>query len=185
MEKNFTHFFSQHEGRIRYQIHRIGITGEWYEEFYQEGLIGLWNAYKNYDNSRGEIGTYLNYKIRFCLMDLLRRKLKTKEKADQALEQMIAVISDGNIHKGTEKQLIQFTDISIKENETFWKEVRSHLTEKQWKWVKYFIIAELSVKEIMELENVSADTIKNWGRLAKNNLKKPEAMKKLERLLQE
>src|SRR5690625_3472918 len=46
----------------------------------------------------------------------------------------------------------------------FWKEVGSYLTENQWKKIKYFIIANLSVKENMELEGISADAVKGWVR---------------------
>lgn len=45
------------------------------------------------------------------------------------------------------------------------------LTSNQWKWVYYFIIADLSIKEIMEIENVSADAVKGWGRATKKKLR--------------
>lgn len=34
--------------------------------------------------------------------------------------------------------------------------------DNQWKWGHSFIIASLSLKEILEIENVSADTVKGW-----------------------
>jgi len=46
MKQDFQTFFQTNEGRIHYQIQRLGITGDLYEDFYSEGMIALWKAYK-------------------------------------------------------------------------------------------------------------------------------------------
>jgi len=56
------------------------------------------------------------------------------------------------------------------EFEEFWRDVRSRLSEKQWKWVEYVVIADLSVKEVMEIEDVTADAVKGWGREVRRKL---------------
>ena len=71
----------------------------------------------------------------------------------------------------------------IVKDDAFWEEVRSRLTENQWKWVEYFIIADLTIKEIMEIEGVSADAVKGWGRAVRRKLKDEELRKKLEDLI--
>ena len=50
MEFDFDTFFSRHKNRIHYQIHRLNIPKELHEEFYTEGIVALWQAYKDYDN---------------------------------------------------------------------------------------------------------------------------------------
>ena len=77
--REFDMFFKANERRIHYQIHRLGINKEWYEEFYTEGNLALWNACKQFDETQGKIGTFLNYRIRYRLLDLLRKKLREQE----------------------------------------------------------------------------------------------------------
>ncbi|NLJ19250.1 MAG: hypothetical protein GX355_10375 [Globicatella sulfidifaciens] len=36
----------------------------------------MWDAYREFDEARGNLGTFVNYKIRFRLIDLLRKKLR-------------------------------------------------------------------------------------------------------------
>src|SRR5699024_4286512 len=116
------------------------------------------------------LGTFINYKIRFRLIDLLRKKLRRQEVMKEAIEETRVSLESGNRHRASGRTLINPTGIVL-EDDTFWREVRSRLTERQWLWVKYFIIADLSVKEIMELEDVSADAVKGWGREARRKLR--------------
>lgn len=39
----------------------------------------LWDAYRDFDEVRGNLGTFINYKIRFRLIELLRKKLRCQE----------------------------------------------------------------------------------------------------------
>lgn len=50
MEKGkitFEDIFKQNERRIHYHIHRLNIRDS-QQEFYQEGLVAMWNAYETY-----------------------------------------------------------------------------------------------------------------------------------------
>lgn len=178
--QDFERFFQANERRIHYQIHRLGIAKSWYDDFYSEGIIALWEAYRDYDSERGNIGTFVNYKIRFRLIDLLRKKLRRQEILEEAIQEEKILLETGNRHRASQIPLVDSQGIEIKDD-SFWKEVRNHLTEKQWKWVKYFIIADLTVKEIMEIENVSADTVKSWGREARRKLRNEAIWKWLEK----
>src|SRR5690625_2432250 len=101
MNGDFDVFFKANERRIHYQIHRLGITGEWYEEFYTEGIVALWKAYKEIDASKGQIGTFLNYRIRFRLVDLLRKKLREQEVLEDITHEESIRLDDGNRHRGS------------------------------------------------------------------------------------
>lgn len=169
-EVQFELFFRQHEGRVWHQIRRLGVSADWYDEFYAEGIVALWEAYRSYDHQRGDVGTYLNYRIRYRLIDLLRRKLREVERVEKVVEQKGEELHAGNFHRASGMPLVDARGIEVGDDQ-FWERVRSRLSEKQWKWVKYFIIADLSVKEIMELEGVSADAVKGWGREVRRKLK--------------
>lgn len=170
VDDHFEAFFRQHENRIHFQIHRLGISKHWYDDFYAEGITALWDAYREFDEARGNLGTFINYKIRFRLIDLLRKRLRRQERMEEAVHEMRVLLESGNRHRASGRSLVDVVGLAV-EDDTFWREVRSRLTERQWLWVKYFIIADLSIKEIMELEGVSADAVKNWGREARRKLR--------------
>ena len=182
MEREFELFFKANERRIHYQIQRLGIRGPLYEEFYAEGIFALWQAYRTYDESKGDIGTYLNYQIRFRLLDLIRNSKRKETLMKEAALEQVRLMDDGNRHGTMGARLINRQGIVI-ENDAFWQEVKKHLTIKQWKWVHYFIIADLTVQEIVELEGASAEAVKSWGYQARKKLHNPRIMKKLQALM--
>lgn len=178
MKQDFQSFFKANEGRIHYQIRRLGIVGQLYEEFYSEGMIALWQAYKDFDHTKGSIGTYLNYRIRFRLIDLIRKKTRDSKNIEQVIKQSIPKIDDGNKYGVAKYPLLKKSELPLS-NEPFWQEVRKPLTKRQWKWVKYYIIAELTLQEIAEIENTSIDAVKSWGREARKKLRREAVIKKL------
>lgn len=182
MENDFELFFKANEARIYYQLQRLGIRSEDYTEYYSEGIIALWNGYKNHNATKGNVGTYLNYQIRYRLIDLMRKKNREKELDEQGFLEQISQIDDGNRYGKTMEPIPCIKHIII-ESEAFWNEVRKNLTEKQWKWVHYFIIADLSIKEIMEIEDVTQDTVKSWAKEVRKKLRHQEIRKKLEGLI--
>lgn len=180
--QSFERVLKENEGRIHYQIQRLGITGDQYDDFYAEGLITLWKAYKNFDEKEGNLGTYLNYRIRFRLIDLLRKKLRDDERKEEIIERGKVELHDGNRHRTSSVPLVNPEGITLQKTE-FWEEVRKPLTEKQWKWVKYFIIQNLTIKEIQEIEDVSEAAVKGWGQEVRRKLRNEEVWKKLIKLL--
>lgn len=168
---DFETFFRMNERRIHYQIHRLGISGGWYDDFYSEGILALWEAHQQYKPDRGELGTFINYRIRFRLLDLVRKKLREQELQEKHFDEEVIRLDQGNRHRASGMPIVDTTGIIV-QDESFWVEVRKLLTENQWKWVQYFIIAEMSVKEIMELEGVSADAVKGWGQEVRRKLRR-------------
>ena len=170
MERDFNVFFEMNERRIHYQIQRLNINQDWYEEFYSEGIVALWQAYKAYEPSKGELGTFLNYQIRYRLIDLQRRKIRYSQVVEEANAEEKLKIDNGNRCRKTNNLLLDTVGIEIKDK-AFWNEIQNRLSDKQWKWVKYFIIADLTIQEIMEIENVSDTAVKSWGREVRRKLR--------------
>ncbi len=181
-DTDFEAFFKAHESRIHFQIHRLGITGENYGEFFSEGIVALWYSYKHFDVAKGNMGTFINYHIRFRLIDLLRGKLRDEEALENIVQEELVAIDHGNRNRSSGVPVVAQHGLKVRDKE-FWEEVRGKLSENQWKWVQYFIIAEMSVQEIMELEGVSADAVKGWGQAVRRKLRDTELRQKLEGML--
>ncbi len=127
MTNDFGAFFTQHERRIHYQIRRLHIPYALYDDFLSEGIGALWRAYEEYDESKGNIGTFLNYRIRYRLIDFLQRKLiREQEKDDLAKEAQKIEEHSGNRDRSRSDFLIDVRGIELPDN-TLWRDVRSLL----------------------------------------------------------
>lgn len=170
MEQSFEQFFKANKRRIHFHIHRLGIPANLHDEFYTEGIVALWKAYQEMDASKGNPGTFLNYRIRFRLIDLIRKKKREEENEEAFMQHSNTEMTNGARHRHSNTPLVEIPDIPVSDA-VLWHNIRQQLTTNQWKWVYYFIIADLSIKEIMEIENVTADAVKGWGRSAKKKLR--------------
>lgn len=85
METQFEDFFQANERRIHFQIHRLRIPHNLYDEFYTEGIVALWQAYRDVNQAKGNVGTFLNYRIRYRLIDLIRKKQREAELDEKIL----------------------------------------------------------------------------------------------------
>lgn len=183
MKQDFDAFFQANERRVHYQIHRLGITGSWYGELYAEGIYALWKAYQAYDEVKGNLGTYLNYRIRYHLIDIIRKRKREEDHLEACIQHSIPELTDGNLDSSSNTYLVNISDITLEDTQ-FWDHIRDHLSDNQWKWVQYFIIADLSIREIMEIENVSADAVKGWGQSVRKKLRNENMKKTLKNIFQ-
>lgn len=142
----------ENERLIYYHIRNLHINDE-EGEFFAEGLEALWKAYYSYDPSLGKFSTYISWKIRNALIDLIRKDSKYLDHQLSFIQQYIHSES--------------FLTEDIVEDHYLWTNIKSMLTLPQWKWVYYFIIHDLSVEQIAAIEGVSKDAVKNWGRHAR------------------
>jgi RNA polymerase sigma factor (sigma-70 family) len=165
----FEEIFKQNEKRIYYHMHKLGIHDP-FGDFYSEGLYAMWNAYQKYEPDKGPLATYFNYTIRNRLVDLIRKKTTDEQNKENYVEIEILTSYDGNKYGDTKMPLMDSSGIQMKDEKS-WEHVFSQLTEKQRKWVHYFIIRDMSLKEIAEQENVSVEAVKDWGKQAKKKLK--------------
>src|SRR5699024_12596233 len=101
MSLEFETFLKMNEGRIHLQLRRLGIAGDMYEEFYAEGVVALWQAYQSYDACRGKLGTFLNYRIRYRLLNVLRKKARESKYWDDAVMERIVELCDGKIGRAS------------------------------------------------------------------------------------
>lgn len=164
----FEEIVKQNENRIYYQLHRLGIQ-DYDGEFYTEGLYAMWIAYKNYDTNKGPMATYFNFAIRNRIIDLIRKKVTTKENEASYIQE---AQTDETLTSNMEyRDPIKSAEEKIA-NTALWEKVFATLTEKQKKWVYYAIIKELTHKEIAEKEGVTVEAVKGWAKEAKIKLRR-------------
>lgn len=154
--ESFEKIVQTHEKRIHYFIHHLGIRDD-EGDFYQEGLIALWNACTTYVAGRSDFSTYVNWKIKNALIDQIRQRQRHAEKEE-------------HYHRMTGRPETEYVPREMFDEE-LWKGIRGMLTENEWKWVTQFIIEDKAVAQIAVKENVSRDAVKNWGRHARRKLK--------------
>ncbi|WP_164671171.1 sigma-70 family RNA polymerase sigma factor [Virgibacillus doumboii] len=168
----------QNERRIHYQIKKMNIRDP-HKEYFQEGLVALWNAYETYQPDKGPMATYFNYTIRNRLIDRMRKENKHTEMQRKAIHEQLIQASDGNHHSEQSKAtipLVHTYNFPINDPD-FWKQIKTHLTENQWKWVYYHIIEDMPYKDIAITENTTVDAVKSWGKQVKKKLKSPQFRK--------
>ena len=166
----FEEIVEQNERRIHYHIHRLNIR-DTEQEFFQEGLVAMWNAYEKHQPDKGPFATYFNYIIRNRLIDLIRKTNREKEKQILLNIEQERLLHNGNCYRS---HVISYPMMIAEKpitDEIFWGHVKKQLTGNQWKWVNYFIIENMSVKEIAEQEGVSMEAVKSWGKEARRKLK--------------
>lgn len=167
---SFEELFQQNERRIHYHIHKLNIQDP-HHEFFVEGMYAMWCAYKNYRPDQGVMSTYFNYIIRNRLIDMLRKKTRETHNEENYIQQQKPNLDNGNRDCQTNQPIPDRGGIEITDH-PFWQQVQSILTANQWKWVKYYIMDDLPLKEIAEQEGVTMEAVKSWGKTAKKRLEK-------------
>ncbi|WP_442598754.1 sigma-70 family RNA polymerase sigma factor [Neobacillus sp. D3-1R] len=126
------------------------------DEFYQIGLIALWDASKAFDANKGN---FTNYAYTFIKGRILTDLNKTKK------------LEERNIYP--EEEFWEMIPNSEQENPMEELLLESHchtLTPHQRKWLYYTCVDQLTVKEIAEKERVSISAVKNWRAGARKRL---------------
>ncbi|QKY70240.1 sigma-70 family RNA polymerase sigma factor [Lentibacillus sp. CBA3610] len=160
----FEEIFNQNERRIYYYIHRLNIQDP-HQEFYQEGLVVMWNAYEKYRPEKGSMATYFNYIIRNRMIDLMRKENNELYKLSHYANKIGRISMTGMIITAAgRRHSVAKNEVDVVEDHaTFWREVRDQLSENQWKWVQHHIIEDKPLRELTEQEGVTVEAVKSWG----------------------
>ncbi|ANB57762.1 RNA polymerase sigma factor, sigma-70 family protein [Anoxybacillus sp. B7M1] len=134
-------------------IKKLHVTKEW-DEYYQIGLIALWEASCQFEKEKGSFSSFVYKKVYWAMVSHLRRQCHRKKRE--------CTLTDGLIH-------ILFDDRTIYKEGIVEQALKS-LTERQKKWLIGYIIEGKSLKAIAEEEGVAVGTVKQW---------RVEALKKL------
>jgi len=146
---DFEQLSAQHSNMIHSIINSLHIYKD-RDEFYQVGLIGLWDASKNFDEKKGSFFTYAYGFIRGRMLIHLNREKKLEDR-------YVPVLEEDWLQVGYEEHFLE------KEN------LLSHfynLTDKEKQWVILRFYEGCSNKEIAEKGNLKLTSVRSCERRA-------------------
>jgi RNA polymerase sigma factor (sigma-70 family) len=155
--ESFETLQKQYESMIYKVIQSLNIYKN-ADEFFQTGLIALWEAQERFNPKKGTFSAFAFSYIRGRLLDDLKKTHKDEER---------------NVHPEEEFWYLLEDEHSVSmTSETEW--ILSYcksMTEQQKKWVLHTCVNRLTPTEIARLENVSLSAVKKWRKGAIERLK--------------
>jgi RNA polymerase sigma factor (sigma-70 family) len=159
--ESFDQLSKQYKPMIHRIIHSLGIYKN-IDEFYQVGLIGLWDAAECFKAEKGDFTNYAYSYIKGRILNELSKNSKHEERTVYPKEEYWETVEDTHFDQSFEKEfLLSFCD---------------GLTDRETRWVLDTFYNCLTVREIAKKEGVSVSAVKQWRKGAvkklEGNLKK-------------
>ncbi|MGM0903627.1 MAG: sigma-70 family RNA polymerase sigma factor [Bacillota bacterium] len=129
------------------------------DEFFQIGLIALWEAHRRFNPEKGLFSNYAYTYIKGSMMQELTKRKKDEERTFYADGEFFEVFEDSNEKLPDEECIL----LNICR--------QYQLTENQTKWVLYHVYKGLKNTQIAAIENVSVSAVKAWRAGAIKKLK--------------
>lgn len=160
--ESFHDIQQQFEPMIHKIIHSLHIFKD-QEEFYQTGLIALWEASQKFNPDKGAFAAFAYSYIKGRILTELSQKTKLHDQQTHPQEEFWELVEDEWSETPLSREILQV--------------YCEGLTDGQAKWVTYTFIDMLTVREIAEKEKVSVGAVKKWRHGAKERIKE-EYLKK-------
>jgi RNA polymerase sigma factor (sigma-70 family) len=154
--EGFEELAKQYEPMI-YKIMRTLHIYKDKNEFFQLGLVGLWEAKVKFDPNKGEFTNYAFTYIKGLFLTEMAKTNRHSERMVFPKDEFWEVIEDTGAEMPFEAKLL----LSYCES----------LSVGQTKWVLYTCVDGLSVREIAAKEGVSVSAVKMWRNGAKRKLR--------------
>ncbi|MFJ7976995.1 sigma-70 family RNA polymerase sigma factor [Peribacillus sp. NPDC096379] len=130
------------------------------EEFYQVGLIALWEAQTKFDPDRGALFSTYAYKV-------IKGKLLNELRKNVRIDDTYTVT---DISVMAEDPALSFSDLHLESE--YLSCYCENLTELQRRWVMGTFQDQLSISEMAELYGASNSAVKSWRKSAIMKLQK-------------
>lgn len=160
----FDQIYEQNKRRIYYHIHQLRIQDP-HQDYFQEGLTSLWEAYKTYQPHKGPMSTYFNYIIRNRLIDLLRKQTRYHS----SLNDYLSTYPHATIHHNQAN--LDPTNYILSDNTLLNIKLECNLTNKQWDWLYYCGLHGMTIEELAAKKQTTTDAVKSWAREARKKLR--------------
>jgi DNA-directed RNA polymerase len=151
MKAPFSEIAEQYQELIYHLINKLHIYRD-KEEFYQTGLIALWEAYEKFDDQKAAFLSYAYALVRGRMLDLLKQKKRLEERNVYPDEEFWMHKENTSEETPLELDILHLYCIGM--------------TEKQVKWTILTFYHGMSVREIASLEQVTMSAVKKWKKLA-------------------
>ncbi|WP_277679968.1 sigma-70 family RNA polymerase sigma factor [Gracilibacillus dipsosauri] len=155
--EDFEKVLKHHERIIFHLIHKYGIRDE-DGEFYQLGLIALWQAWREYDSSKSKFSSYAYLCVRRELLHLIDHNRRVQEKHEKWLNTVR--IED-----------LMVEDLAHELDPQLLHKIQNALTMKQWKWFEHCLLHGYPLKEFAQKEAETYGAVKNCGKRARAKLR--------------
>jgi RNA polymerase sigma factor (sigma-70 family) len=152
--ESFEQLANQYQPMIHKIINSLNIYKN-IDEFYQTGLIALWEAQTSFKEEKGGFSSFAYSTIKGRILNQLTMEKKQEERMVYPEEAYWEMVED---HP---------TDLISELIMTYGK----NLSEKETKWLIKACFNGLSIKEIAKSEHVSISAVKNWRSDARNKLR--------------
>lgn len=143
----FDELSKQYEPMIHKIIHSLHIYKD-VDEFYQIGLIALWDAWKGFKAEKGDFSNYAYSFIKGRMLNQLNKERIHAERTVIPKEEYWETAEAPFFDHPLEKEILLSYCIS--------------LTIREKKWVVSSFLYSLSIKEMAEKEMVSVSAVKQW-----------------------
>ncbi|WP_445491799.1 sigma-70 family RNA polymerase sigma factor [Niallia sp. 03133] len=152
---SFEELVEQYSPMIQHMINKLSIYKN-KGEFFQIGLISIWEATNTYQPEKGKYSSYLYRHMWGRFVDELKKQTKDQERHVHPEEEFWLMIESPSLYTEEEYAIRQLC---------------KPLTDCQTKWVIYTIIHQMTIREIAEKENVSLSAVKGWKKGAVEKLR--------------
>jgi DNA-directed RNA polymerase len=154
--ESFEQVAAQYEPMINKVMNNLTIYKN-KDEFFQLGLISLWEAWEKFDSDKGKFVTFAFSYVKGKMLKELSKQTACDQQCVYPKEEFW-----GLIEAPLGSQPIPINNLFS---------ICGTLTENQKKWVIYTLQFEMSVQEIAAKEEVSLSAVKAWRRGAREKLK--------------
>lgn len=154
--EDFSTIATQYKPMIYHIIRRLSIYKN-KDDFFQIGLIALWEAYEKFDSKQGEFLNYAYMTVKGRMINEIKRQ--KKRELPVILVEHFDGIEDGIFDCYESLQL---------ENITVYTK---DLTENQKRWLVLTFIEQKTLAEIASTYGVSVAAVKSWRKSALKKLR--------------
>ncbi len=157
--QSFEHVLADFEPLIKGQIKKLNLYRQ-YDEYYQVGVVALWEAYRNFNPQKGTFAAYALHTVRGHMLMMLRKERRFGDHHILYDDQQTTAFMDQQMSY----DLVDSTASSL-------TPYLRHLSKRERLWVIEAIVHDKKLGEIAKEHGVSTNTVSSWRKQAIRKLK--------------
>ncbi len=159
-DQSFEQVLERYTPLIKGQIKKLHLTKQ-YEDYFQIGVIALWDAYRHFDATKGSFSAYALHTVRGRMLTALQEERRFNERHVLQDEQTSLIFQHAISNNIVEPYLEELeVELSL-----------GALSSRERLWVKEAIILGKKRGEIANEQKVSTNTVSSWRKSALKKLR--------------